>query len=112
MSTKIDRPWGSEDLFIQNEKVTVKLLYIKKSEALSLQYHKHRSESWKIVEGSPEIIIGKITFHPQVGEEFRIAKGVNHRISAPKNDVVVLEISRGQFYEDDIIRIEDKYGRQ
>ncbi len=110
-SVTTKRPWGSFTRFTNNEPSTVKLLYIKKGEEFSLQYHTHREEFWKIISGNPEIVIGEKTEHPQEGEEFLIAPNVHHRISAPQNDVVVLEISEGQFDEDDIVRLEDKYNR-
>jgi len=105
------RPWGSFTRFTNNEASTVKILHINKSEEFSLQYHTHREEFWKILGGSPEITIGDKVSKPEVGQEFVIAPGVNHRISAPKDDVIVLEISKGQFEEDDVVRIEDKYNR-
>ncbi len=105
------RPWGSFTRFTNNEPSTVKLLYINKGEEFSLQYHTHRKEFWKIISGNPEIVIGDKTENPKEGDEFVIMPNTNHRISAPKDDVTVLEISEGQFDEDDIVRIEDKYNR-
>ena len=105
------RPWGSFTRFTNNEPSTVKLLYIKKGEEFSLQYHTHREEFWKIIEGHPQVIVGDQKFLPQPGEEFTIIPKTNHRISAPTDDVLVLEISTGQFDENDIVRIEDKYNR-
>ncbi|HEY4505311.1 MAG TPA: phosphomannose isomerase type II C-terminal cupin domain [Candidatus Paceibacterota bacterium] len=105
------RPWGSFTRFTNNELSTVKLLYVNRGEKFSLQYHTHREEFWKIIKGSPEIIIGDKIHNPKEGEEFIIAPHTNHRISAPVDDVVVLEISKGEFDEDDIVRIEDKYNR-
>src|SRR4051812_25842373 len=105
------RPWGSFTRFTNNEPSTVKILHINKGEEFSLQYHTHRQEFWKIIKGSPEIIVGDKTEHPKEGDEFVIAPKTNHRISAPKDDVTVLEISKGEFDEDDIVRVEDKYGR-
>ena len=110
-STTTKRPWGSFTRFTNNEVSTVKLLYINKGEEFSLQYHTDREEFWKIIKGNPEIIIGDEKKYPHEGEEFIIAQHVNHRINAPTDDVVVLEISEGQFDENDIIRIEDKYNR-
>ncbi|MEI6843455.1 MAG: phosphomannose isomerase type II C-terminal cupin domain [bacterium] len=110
-SKKLSFPWGTEDLFVLNTPVTVKFLYVKKGEAPSLQYHHHREEFWRVVSGNPELTIGaeKAVAHP--GEEFNIPKETQHRISATTDDVVVLEISTGEFDEADIIRLEDKYGR-
>lgn len=105
------KPWGSFTRFTNNELSTVKLLYINKGEEFSLQYHTHREEFWKIIHGNPEIIIGDKTFHPHEGEEFTVAPHENHRVSAVIDDVVILEISEGEFDEDDIVRIEDKYNR-
>ncbi len=112
-SSTTKRPWGSFTRFTNNEPSTVKLLYINKGEEFSLQYHTHRKEFWKILEGSPEIIVGDtVTHNPEPGAEFVIEPNTNHRISAPKDNVVVLEISTGQFDENDIVRLEDKYNRQ
>ena len=106
------KPWGSFTRFTNNEPSTVKILYINKGEEFSLQYHTHREEFWKILEGSPEIIVGDKTIHnSKAGDEFVIAPHTNHRIRAPIGNVIVLEISKGQFDEDDIVRIEDKYNR-
>lgn len=110
-STTTKRPWGSFTRFTNNEPSTVKILNITKGEEFSLQYHTHRQEFWKILKGNPEITIGDEIKHPKEGEEFTIEPNTNHRISAPVDDVTVLEISTGQFDEDDIVRIEDKYGR-
>lgn len=105
------RPWGSFTRFTQNEISTVKLLNISKGEELSLQYHMKRDEFWKVISGSPEITIGDDKFDANVGDEFNIGAETKHRISAPYDDVVILEIATGEFDEDDIVRLEDKYNR-
>ena len=110
-STSLPYPWGSEDWFVQNEKVTVKLLRVKAGEALSLQYHHNRDEFWKIIEGNPEIIIGEETMHPHPGDEFFIPRETKHRITAKDDNLLVLEIARGDFDEKDIVHLEDKYNR-
>lgn len=105
------RPWGSFTRFTNNEPSTVKILHISKGEEFSLQYHTHRQEFWKILKGNPKVIVGDKEEYPKEGDEFVIAPLTNHRISAPNDDVAVLEISTGQFDESDIVRIEDKYNR-
>ena len=110
-SSTTKRPWGSFTRFTNNELSTVKILHINKGEEFSLQYHTHREEFWKIIKGNPEIVVGDKTEYPKEGDEFLIKPHTNHRISAPVDDVFVLEISKGEFDEDDIVRIEDKYGR-
>ena len=110
-SITVKKPWGSFIRFTDNELSTVKLLYVNKGEEFSLQYHTHRREFWKIIKGHPKITIGDKTEHPKEGDEFIIEPHVNHRICAPVDDVVVLEISTGQFDEEDLVRVEDKYNR-
>src|SRR3989344_237613 len=105
------RPWGSFTVFTNNEPGTVKILHINKGEEFSLQYHTHRQEFWKIIKGNPKVIIGDKTSNPIEGSELLIEPGMLHRISAPVDDVTVLEISKGIFNEDDIVRVEDKYNR-
>ena len=105
------RPWGSFTRFTNNEASTVKLLNVNQGEQLSLQYHNKREEFWRVISGNPEIVIGEETHNAKDGDEFVISVGTKHRISAPIDNVTILEISKGEFDEDDIVRIEDKYGR-
>ncbi len=105
------RPWGSFIEFTKNKPSTVKILTINKGEEFSLQFHKNREEFWRVLSGAPTIIIGDEEFTAEEGEEFMVDKGKKHRISAKDTEVQILEISFGEFDEDDIIRIEDKYGR-
>ena len=107
----VQKPWGEFREFSSGESVTVKIIKIKKGESLSLQKHQKRSEFWKILKGNPEIIIGEKTLHGKEDDEFEIKIGTKHRISAYIDDVEFLEISHGEFDEDDIERLEDKYGR-
>ena len=106
-----ERPWGSFRQFTHNSLSTVKIIFVKKDEAFSLQYHNNRTEFWKILSGTPEITIGESVVHAQKGDEFEIPPKTNHRAHAVGTDTEFLEISYGNFDENDIIRIEDKYGR-
>lgn len=106
-----ERPWGSFREFTENDKGTVKIIFVRKGEAFSLQDHEHRDEFWRILSGNPNITIGDKTVQAKKGDEFDIQPKMDHRISAFIDDVEVLEISRGKFDENDITRIEDKYGR-
>lgn len=110
-SVVTNKPWGSFTSFIKNGACTVKLLNIVKGELLSLQYHKSRDEFWKVISGRPKIIIGQDEFEAHEGDEFNIPAMTKHRIIADYNDVVILEIATGDFDEDDIVRLEDKYDR-
>ncbi len=106
-----EKPWGTSTTFIQNERGTVKLLLVKKGEELSLQFHHHRQEFWKVMMGNPVLTIGNEVIEAHPDGEFNVPQEVNHRISAPHDEVLILEISTGEFDEQDIVRIEDKYGR-
>jgi len=105
------RPWGSIIEFSKNKLSTVKILVVKQGEEFSLQYHKNRKEFWHVLSGTPTIVIGNKEFTALRGDEFIVKKGEKHRIRAKDTEVRVLEISFGEFDEDDIVRIEDKYGR-
>lgn len=105
------RPWGEFRQFTDNEPVTVKIILVKKGESISLQYHAHRIEFWKVLSGAPVVTIGGEIQTAVVGEEFTIAARVSHRIEAIDSDVELLEIARGIFDENDIVRLDDKYGR-
>lgn len=105
------RPWGEERCLTQNEQSTVKLLYVKAGESLSLQVHHHRDEFWKVLSGNPETIVVDMSYKNKVGDEIFIPQDSQHRISAPTDDVIILEISTGDFDEKDEIRLDDKYNR-
>ncbi len=108
---KVERPWGKFEQFTHNEPTTVKLLTIKDGEEFSLQYHKNRTEFWRIISGTPEITLGDKKINAVVGDEFEVPIETKHRIHAVNGDVEVLEIAFGNFDEEDLVRIEDKYGR-
>lgn len=106
-----DRPWGRFEKFHENQLSTVKLIYIKANSRLSLQYHRQRREFWKVIKGTAQVELdGKII---EVNEEENIVipKGAKHRVKALNNNCVILEISYGNFDENDIVRIEDDYER-
>lgn len=106
-----EKPWGFFREFTENDKGTVKIIFVRKGEIFSLQSHEKRDEFWRVLSGNPDITVGDKTVRAKKGDEFNVQQNINHRISAPVDDVEVLEISRGQFDESDIKRIEDKYGR-
>ncbi|MSU54917.1 MAG: cupin domain-containing protein [Candidatus Taylorbacteria bacterium] len=105
------RPWGEFRQYTENESVTVKTIFVKHGEGLSLQYHHKRSEFWRVIFGNPEIVIGQKKIYAKKGDEFVIPTEKVHRLSAPHDDVEILEIASGRFDEGDIVRLEDRYGR-
>ena len=108
----VKKPWGQFDQFTQSEVVTVKVLSLNPNASLSLQYHNHRDELLRVLFGHPIMTIGENKINAKPGDEFMIAKLEKHRIEAKDEVAQILEISYGDnFDENDIVRIEDKYGR-
>jgi len=105
------RPWGSFEQFTHNESSTVKLINVDAHAELSLQYHKNRNEFWKVIEGAPVILIGDKKVTASKGDEFFIPALTHHQIITHEKPAWILEIAFGEFDENDIIRIKDKYNR-
>ena len=105
------RPWGKFVQFTKDEPSTVKILIVNPGEAFSLQKHFKREEFWYTLSGSGTVTIDDKSFDINPGMKFFIPIGSAHRITAGDKTVVMLEISTGQFDEDDIVRLEDRYGR-
>ncbi|MDP2629717.1 MAG: phosphomannose isomerase type II C-terminal cupin domain [Candidatus Harrisonbacteria bacterium] len=106
-----ERPWGGFRQLSQNSPSTVKILTIRSGEAFSLQYHERRSEFWLVLSGHPRITLGEEIIDANPGDEFSIEAKTKHRIEGVSDEVKVLEISFGEFDEKDIVRLDDKYGR-
>jgi len=102
---EVFRPWGSYDSLENGHRFQVKRLSVKPGAQLSLQMHHHRAEHWIVVSGTARITRGE--------EEF-IPIGVKHRIENPgKIPLHIIEVQSGSYLgEDDIVRFEDRYGRQ
>jgi mannose-1-phosphate guanylyltransferase/mannose-6-phosphate isomerase len=106
-----DRPWGSFDLFIQNEPASVKIITVAPNERLSLQRHAKRAEFWHAISGSGEAEIDRETHPLTPGTNAFIPIGSIHRLRAGAEGLQILEIALGHFDENDIERLEDDYGR-
>ncbi len=106
-----DRPWGSFERFTLNEKTTVKVISANPHQALSLQYHNHRDEFWRILSGSCTVALDGTETPAKTGDEFFIPRLTRHRVKTTDDAAVWLEISFGEFDETDIVRLEDLYNR-
>ncbi len=106
-----ERPWGRFERFTENQRSTVKILHLNPNSSLSLQYHNTREEFWKVIEGSATFTIGSTKVEGKAGDEFHVPLRAQHRIETNASAVKVLEISIGEFREDDVVRIEDIYKR-
>lgn len=87
------------------------MITVNPGESLSLQYHKHRSEFWVILKGNGSVTIGDSKTEAHEGDRFHVDVHTNHRAEGGSEPLVFLEIAVGNFDEEDIVRIDDKYGR-
>ena len=107
----IKRPWGSYQTLIDQPGYKVKRIYVKPDEQFSLQYHNQREEHWIMVEGTVIITQGEVARPIEPGEHVYIPIKEIHRLHGGENGVVFIEVQRGVCDEDDIVRLEDDYGR-
>jgi mannose-6-phosphate isomerase len=105
------RPWGRFEKFHENKSCTVKLIYVNANSRLSLQYHKKRSEFWKVIKGTAMVEIDEKRIVLEEGDTITIPRQAKHRVLALGSDCIILEISYGRFDENDIVRLEDDYQR-
>lgn len=105
------RPWGGFERFTLNEKTTVKILTVKKGESISLQTHVHRDEFWRVLTGSGIVHINGEDRAVHEGDAVFGRRGDEHRITGGPEGTTFLEIAFGEFDENDIKRLEDRYGR-
>ena len=106
-----DRPWGAFRQFTKGEPCTVKILTVADGQVLSLQSHKLRDELWVVLDHGLRIEIDGRVHLPEPGAEFVIPRGSRHRLGSASGTGRVLEISFGDFDENDIERYDDVYGR-
>ena len=110
---RIDKPWGWELVWAEAESYVGKLLFVRAGHSLSLQYHEVKDESWLVQEGRASLELGELggeleTVEIGEGDAFRYRPGTVHRITAVE-DTLVIEVSTPHL--DDVVRLEDRYGR-
>jgi mannose-6-phosphate isomerase len=111
-SIKVDKPWGRFEQYTHNLLSTVKIITVAPGGTLSRQYHHHRDELWVILDEGARVQLGQEVLEPETGEKVFIPRGTVHRLSATgEKEVRILEISFGEFDEEDIVRLDDVYGR-
>ena len=109
----VPRPWGNYATLKEEDGYKVKRLVVHPGEGLSLQYHEHRSEHWVVVAGRGRIQINDSTHDCRAGDYRHIPAGAHHRlINDGLEDLVLIEVQCGPYLgEDDIVRLQDRYGR-
>lgn len=110
---KVARPWGWYDSIDLGERFQVKRIGVKPGASLSLQKHHHRAEHWIVVKGTAEVTCGEKTFLLSENQSTYIPIGEVHRLHNPgKLELEMIEVQSGSYLgEDDIVRLEDTYGR-
>lgn len=109
----VRRPWGSYDSIESGGRFQVKRIVVKPGAALSLQKHHHRAEHWIVVSGTAEVTCDERVFLLGENQSTYIPLGSVHRLRNPgKVPLELIEVQSGSYLgEDDIVRIEDVYGR-
>ena len=110
---KVRRPWGYYDSIDHGERFQVKRIVVHPGGRLSLQLHHHRAEHWIVVSGTALVTRGDEQFMLSENQSTFIPLGVTHRLENPgKLPLELIEVQSGSYLgEDDIVRLDDKYGR-
>ena len=112
-ANKVDKPWGYELHWAITDRYAGKILHVRKGEALSLQYHERKDEFQYLLKGAVDIELGGAdgrldTTRMTAGDTLHITPGTRHRLTAVE-DSDIFEVSTPEI--DDVVRLEDRYGR-
>jgi mannose-1-phosphate guanylyltransferase/mannose-6-phosphate isomerase len=110
---KVLRPWGHYRTIFQTKGYSVKNIAVNPGASLSLQYHHHRSEHWVVTKGVGLVTCNDRKFELASNESVYIPCGAVHRLENTGRGVLeLIEVQLGEYLaEDDIVRLEDRYGR-
>ena len=111
---KVHRPWGWYDSIDEGGRFKVKRIQVKPKASLSLQMHHHRAEHWVVVTGTAEITCGDTVTLLTENQSTYIPLGETHRLANPGTiPLEIIEVQSGSYLgEDDIVRLQDTYGRE
>ncbi|MGD2154102.1 MAG: cupin domain-containing protein [Gemmatimonadales bacterium] len=110
---RVEKPWGHELIWAHTDRYVGKILHINAGECLSLQYHERKDETIHVLRGRIAFLVGRVDEdlrrqELEEGMSFRIQPGTRHRMEAI-TDCDLLEASTPEL--DDVVRLEDRYGR-
>ena len=110
---KVHRPWGWYDCIDEGENFKVKRINVKPGASLSLHKHAHRAEHWIVVKGQALVTCGASVTNLVENQSTYIPLGAVHRLQNPgTTDLEIIEVQSGAYLgEDDIVRLQDNYGR-
>ncbi|MEE8277621.1 MAG: cupin domain-containing protein [Thermoanaerobaculia bacterium] len=110
---RVEKPWGYELIFAHTDRYAGKILHVNAGEALSLQYHEEKDETLYLLQGEYELTVEEdgamVTRTVRAGQAYRIPPRTKHRMTAGTHGCDILEVSTPQL--DDVVRLEDRYGR-
>jgi mannose-6-phosphate isomerase len=112
---RVEKPWGYELIWAETPIYVGKVLFVRAGQALSLQFHREKDESWLVQSGRVKLELGGVgekALAEEVvgaGAAFHYPPGTVHRVTALE-DTTILEVSTPQL--DDVVRLEDAYGRE
>jgi mannose-6-phosphate isomerase len=110
---RVDKPWGYELIFAHTDRYVGKILHVDAGHALSLQYHEKKDETLFLKEGEVELQVEEngemVSVTLRGGDSYRISPFTRHRIVAGASGCDIIEVSSPEL--DDVIRLEDRYGR-
>jgi len=107
------RPWGSYTVLEEDRGFKVKRIEVLPGKRLSYQKHAKRAEHWFVVEGTAKVTLDDEEITVKAGEAIDIPIGAAHRVENPNEEnLVFIEVQRGSYLgEDDIVRLQDDFGR-
>lgn len=113
-SSHEQRPWGSFTILDEAENYKVKRIEVLPGKRLSYQRHARRAEHWYVVRGTARVTLNGDEILVNSGSAIEIGRGDAHRVENPSKDetLVFIEVQTGDYFgEDDIVRLEDDFGR-
>jgi len=107
------RPWGECSILEEHPRYKIKRIVVKPGASIDLQIHHHWSKHWIVVKGTAKVTIGNKIMHIHENESVYVPKSTLHRLENPGEiPLEIIEVQNGDYVgEDDIIRLDDEYGR-
>lgn len=107
------RPWGSYTVLDDGDGHKVKRISVAAGQRLSYQSHERRSEHWFVVHGVGTVTLAGTDISVEPGSAVDVPRGTAHRIAnTGSTPLVFIEVQHGDYFgEDDIVRLDDDYGR-
>ena len=108
-----ERPWGNYTVLEEGSTFKVKRIEVLPGKRLSYQKHSQRAEHWFVVEGTAQVTLDDRDITVSAGEAIDIPIGSAHRVENPGGEnLIFIEVQRGNYLgEDDIVRLQDDFGR-